>query len=138
MFENYQKRFTLTTYGNNSFGLVIGFEQVVTNIIPTYYVLDASKSRVIQYDQFWNYQKYYNLTYPGSFNLKYMNGYFYISANNFFYKTDINFNNTASYYNSYVAYRSIYYDSIYSLFYVATLYAPGVSIFDINCNFQRL
>ena len=136
MFTNYQKRFTLTTYGNNSFiGAITGFEQVITNGIPTYYVVEfVSSSRVTEFDQYWNYQKFYNLTHY-SWNLKYVNQYFYVSANYYFYKTDINFSLFASFYNPSFTYTSFYYDSSYSLFYVAGD-TRGVSIFDTNCNFQ--
>ena len=79
MFTNYQKRFNFTTYGNNSLHTVTGFEQVVTNGIPTYFVLDYTYRRVIQYDQYWNYVKYNGLPYY-SWNLKYVNGYFYLSS----------------------------------------------------------
>ena len=46
MFANYQKRFTLTTYGSNTFSQVTGLEQVVTNGIPTYYVIDYGNTCV--------------------------------------------------------------------------------------------
>ena len=58
MFANYQKRFSITSYGNNSFVCVIGFEQVVTNGIPTYYVSDYWNQRVIEFDQYWYYKQY--------------------------------------------------------------------------------
>ena len=49
IFANYQKRFSITSYGGNVFDTITGFEQVVTNGIPTYYVVDYN--RVIQFDQ---------------------------------------------------------------------------------------
>ena len=138
MFASYQKRISITSYGGNSYGSlhVTGFEQVVTNGIPTYYVIDFSTySSVIQFDQHWNYQTDGSLSYYYSHTLKYVDGYFYISAYQYFYKTGISFNMIASYYNnSIVFYRSIYFDSSSSLFYVT---GGGISVFDTNCNFQR-
>ena len=58
MFENYQIRFSISSYGAKIFGYVSGFEQVVTNGIPIYYVVDYYSSHVIQFDQYWNYQKF--------------------------------------------------------------------------------
>ena len=140
MFANYQKRFSIISYVGKAFSQVTGFEQVITNGIPTYYVLDYETSRLVQFNQDWNYQKYYNLTYGNSFSLKFINGYFYFSANYYFYKTDINFNLNASYNNPNAYYRSIYYDSSSSLFYVctgSTIHSYPLSVFDTNSNFQR-
>ena len=47
----------------------------------------------------------------------------------------MNFNRVAYYYDG-ISFSSIYYDSIYSLFYVLGG-SKGVAIFDTNCNFQR-
>ena len=97
---------------------------------------------MIQFDQYWNYVTNNGNLYSYSFNLKYVNGYFYISAKAYFHKTNKNFIRIASYFNydhhpasSY--YTSIYYDSSSSLFYVAGLQNQGVSIFDTNSNLQR-
>ena len=134
MFTNYKKRFS-TNDGNS----MTGFEQVVTNGIPTYYVIDEGYY-ANQYDQNWNrqnwyYQSYYRLPNSPSYNLKYANGYFYISANKYFYKTDMNFKRIAQYYDL-NTYSLIYYDSNSSLFYV-TGDSHGVSVFDTNCYFKR-
>ena len=135
MFANYQKRFSITSYGGNSFSSVTGFEQVVTNSIPTYYVTDFNVPRVIKFDQNWNYENTIKLSYY-SYSLKHVNGYFYITAQYTIYKTDINFNTIISYnHNGRFYYYSIYYDSSSTLFYVTG--GGGVSIFDTNCNFQR-
>ena len=137
MFTNYQKRFSITSYEDITFNSVTGFEQVVTYGIPTYYVVDFWNQRVIQFDKNWNYRKYDGLPYNLNRNLKYLNEYFFFSADQNFYKTDANFYLIASYYNSDTNYRSIYFDSSSSLFYVSGDYVNGVSIFDKNCNFQR-
>ena len=84
MFANYQKRFSITSYGGNSFIYVKGFEQVVTNGISNYYVVYYNRQRVIQFDQYWNYQTNYNVPHQYSNSLKYVNGYFYITATNYF------------------------------------------------------
>ena len=50
----------------------------------------------------------------------------------------MNFNITNyNYYYNYVQYHSIYYGSISSVVYVASESAPGLSVFDTNCNFLR-
>ena len=86
--QTIQKKFTLTTYGSYGFNNIKGFEQVITNGIPTYYVADGK--RVVQFDQYWNYQKSYNLTdlnrYGDSYSLKYVNGFFNNIKYNIFYK----------------------------------------------------
>ena len=77
MFANYQKRFSITSYGGNSFSSVTGFEQVVTNSIPTYYVIGKLKyffnrrnnSCVIQFDQNWNSKQDHLLAYKNSLKL---------------------------------------------------------------------
>jgi hypothetical protein len=108
----------------------------VVHSCPQLSTVVHSCSRIVQFNQDWNYQKYYNLTYGNSFSLKFINGYFYFSANYYFYKTDINFNLNASYNNPNAYYRSIYYDSSSGLFYVCTGNYP-LSVFDTNSNFQR-
>ena len=136
IFSHFEHRFSISSYGRKAFSGVRGFEQVVTNGIPTYYVVEQYDHRVVQFDLQWKYQKYYNLTYPYiSHSLKYANGYFYVSGD-YFYKTDKNFNRVASYYSSIYGYKAIYYDTSSSLFYVTGDFR-GISIFDTNCNFQR-
>ena len=139
MFANYQKRSRISPFIGDSLSYVAGFEQIVTNGIPTYYVLVniGFVTRVYQFDQYWNNQKNFMFTLQNSWNLRYVNGYFYIAANKRFYKTDTNFTTNASYNNSNAFYRSIYYDSSSRLFYVAGNSSQGISIFDTNCNFQR-
>ena len=142
MFANYQKRFSITSYGGNLFYDVSGFEQVVTNGIPTYYVVDASYySRVIQFDNYWDYKQNNELPYDYSSNIKYVNRYFYFTADQYFYKTDANFNLIDYHieyhdYYDYDYYYSFYYYSNSSLFYVSSsVFFQGISIFDTNCNF---
>ena len=57
-------------YGTIAFVQVNGFEQVDTNGIPNYYVFDHNPSRVVQFDQYWNYVKYNGLPYQYGYNLK--------------------------------------------------------------------
>ena len=139
MFANYRKRFSITSYGGVAISYVSGFEQVITNGIPTYYVVDFWDQLVIQFDQYWNYVKYNQLPYTYIRNIKYVNGSFYISALSYFLKTDMNFTVINYYYRNMVYHESIYYDSSSSLIYVATY--GGISsivvILDTNCRFQR-
>ena len=140
------RRNSITSYGGNIDGISAfsGFEQVVTNGIATYYVLNDN--HVIQFDQYWNYEKNNQLPYRGR-KFKYVNEYFYISGSadesDVFYKTDMNFNLIAyfdaSSFNDedkHINYNSIYHDSKSLLFYVSGD-SEGVSVFDANCNFQR-
>jgi hypothetical protein len=61
MFQNYTKRLSLTSYNGNSWFSLTGFE-VIANGIPNYYVVDQnSSSKVVMFDQNWNYQNYSNL-----------------------------------------------------------------------------
>jgi hypothetical protein len=133
IFQNYTKQFSLTTYGGISWKLLTGIEMVVTNSIPTYYTLDYAISRVTTFDQYWNYQTYNNLPFPYSYDLKCVNGYFYITSNSYFYKTDLSFTVVCKYLHTNAMYRQMYYDSTSSLFYTAPVYLQVIQVFDTNC-----
>ena len=54
---------------------ITGFEQVITNNTPTYYVTDYSNSynRVLVFDQYWNFAYYNNLPFSMTYGIKYGN-----------------------------------------------------------------
>ena len=138
MFTNYKIQNTITTYGNNTWNLLTGFEQVLTNGITTYYALDFGGSRVVTFDQYWNFQNYSITPYIYSYSLKYVNGYFYFTANDYFYKTDMNFKVNSTYQpGSFVGYRQMYFDSTTSLFWVAPFKIQSLQIFDTNCRLNN-
>ena len=138
IFQNYTKRLSLTTYDNGiAWKLLTGFDQVVMNGIPTYYTVDFDYAinRVVTFDQYWNYQNYSSLPFAATYTTKYVNGYFYFTADSYFYKTDMTFKTASNYYrSSNVFYRQMYYDSTSSKFYVAPCGLQVIQVFDTNCS----
>jgi hypothetical protein len=126
----------MSRWGNEQYwcGLT-GFEQVVAYPIATYYlVIHCFMSRVVIFNQNWNYINNTDLL-ANSYTMKYISGYFYITSDTIFYKTDMNFVVQASSTNpGYDVYRQIYYDSSSSKFYVGTFQSKCISIFDSNCS----
>jgi hypothetical protein len=112
-----------------------GFEQVVAYPTATYYlVIHCFMSRVVIFNQNWNYINNTDLL-ANSYTMKYIGGYFYITSDTIFYKTDMNFVVLASSTNpEYDVYRQIYYDSSSSKFYVGTYHSKYISIFDTSCS----
>ena len=133
MLSNYTKRFSLTTYGGVSWSLLSGFEQVLTNGVPTYYVVDWGVSRVVTYDQYWNYQTYQALPCSNSYAIKYVAKYFYFTSDDYFYKTNSNFGLVSYYTNGGACYRQMYYDSSSSKFYAAPFQISRIDVFNTNC-----
>ena len=114
-----------------------GFEQVVRDNIPTYYVVDLSQtSRVVTFNRNWRYQNKSSLPYAITFAIKYVNGYFYFSSNDYFYKTDSNFNLISNYNRFWASYRGIYYHSKSALFFVSPSSLNEIHVFDTNCGLQ--
>ena len=135
MLQNYRKRFSLTSYGDTNWTHLTGVEQVVTGGVVTYYVIDYGTSRVITYDQYWNYQNYSNLLFSGTYTTKYV--YFYFTADSYcyFYKTDVTFKVALNNYTKAgVTYRQMYYDSNSSKFYIAPTRLQVIQVFDTNCS----
>ena len=79
------------------------------------------------------YQSYQNLPFSNTFTGKYVGGYFYFSAFNYFYKTYSNFGIISSYKNNGSRYRQIAYDSATSKFYVGSEALFRIDIFDSSC-----
>ena len=135
IYSNFTKRFILTSYGGKSFSTLTGYVEVLTNGIPTYYLTDWSTTRVVIFDQYWNYQSYKSLPLSNSFALVYVNDYFYIASDLYFYKTDTNFTLVASY-NSGSTYRGLYYDSSTSLFYVCRTTSYQIHVFTTSLSLK--
>lgn len=132
MFNNYAKKFSLQSYGGINWDYVTGFEQVINNGVATYYVIEWTTSRVVIFNQNWIYQSYQSVPYPYSWVLKYVNGYFYISSNDYFSKSNLNFTSVNSFYRYNAAYGQIFYND-YKL-YVASYRAFLIDIFDTSCS----
>ena len=116
IFSNSIQRFSVTSYGGISFSALTGYTMVLSGSTPTYYLIDHTSNRVIIFNKNWVYQIYQNLPLStNSFALVYLSGFFYITSDSYFYKTDSNFALISSYS---VYSRGIYYDSSSSLFYV--------------------
>ena len=75
-----------------------------------------------------------SLPFAATYTAKYVNGYFYFTADSYFYKTDVTFKVALNYYSKPNAiYRQMYYDSSSSKFYVAPNMLQLIQVFDNNC-----
>jgi hypothetical protein len=137
MFTNYTKRASIDNYGGIPWTYAGGYEEVINNGIPTFYAVDIDISRVVKFDSNWNYQTFYDLSIPRSFTLKYINGYFYFSAEYHFYKTDTSFTLNGYSYYAFATYRQFAYDSNNSLFYVAAAALTQINVYDTTPSFVR-
>ena len=133
MLKNYVKRHRLTSYGGINWGTLTGFEQVVTNDLVTYYAIDHENSRIVTFDQYWVYQGYQSLPYPLPFSTKYVDGCFYFSSTDYFYKTKANFDVAKYYQNLGAFYRHFAHDSSNLKFYVAPSAANRIDVLDTSC-----
>ena len=133
MAKNYVKRHSLTSYGGINWDGLTGFEQVVTNDIERYYAIDHTLSRIVTFNQNWVYQGYQSLPYRYSYTTKYVDGYFYFSSNDYFYKTKANFDVVNYYQNVAATYRQFAYDPSKSKFYVASYGLSRIDAFDTSC-----
>ena len=138
MLSKYTKRFSLSSYGGINWNWLTGFEQVVTNGVPTYYAIDFGQnapfiSRIVIFNQFWIYQGYHDLPYYATYTTKYVGGFFYFSSASYFYKTNTNFE-VINYYQDNAYYKQFFYDSTVSKFYVASQAYPRIDVFDTFCS----
>ena len=137
MLQTFIKRFSLTNCNGNSWSQATGFEQVINDGIPTYYIVDYSKSSIAVFNQYWICQSYQYLPYPSTYTTRYVGGYFYFGSNDYFYKTNTNYAVVKSYYFDWIYYRQFFYDSTVSKFFAAAQYTTGVDVFDTNCNYLQ-
>ena len=135
--KNYTKKFTITTYGNNLWNWLTGFEQVINNGVATYYAVDfgsSASSRIVIFNQHWVYQSYHNLTYERTYTTKYVGGYFYFTSYDYFYKTDLSFILIALSNISRAWYRQCAYDPKNSKFYVSAVSLNRIDVYDTSCS----
>jgi hypothetical protein len=130
IFKNYTKKASINIYGGISWSYETGYEEVVTNGIPTFYAVDYGSQRVVKFDSNWNYLGDYNLPFKYSFTLKYVLGFFYFSADNYFYKTDSSFNYINSTNDADAKFRQFSYDSSNALFYVASYLVKQINVYN--------
>ena len=135
MLNNFTKRQSFIRYGDNNWNSLTGFEQVVTDGKATYYAIDYGNSRIITYNHYWEYQSYQKLPYRFTNGVKYVAGYFYFSANDYFYKTDSRFAKINEYKKAYANYRQCVFDSKNSKFYVPSRNFKRIDVFDRSCSF---
>ena len=136
MLANFTKRFSLTSYGGNSWGLLTGFEQIV-NIygVATYYLIDYNSYRVVIFDKNWNYQTFIGLPgFSNPYDLKSVGVYFFISSNSYFYRTDSSFNYQTNYAWGNAYYRQIYYDMPNVKLYVSAYNINQIYVFSPTCS----
>ena len=110
-----------------------GFEQVLTELTTTYYLLDCVNNNVIIYDEHWMYQYFKIASFPGSFALKFIDDNFYISSNGYFYKTNHNLSLIKPYSEPGKKFRGLFYDVNSALIYVSVQHAKEkIRVFDKN------
>ena len=134
MLNTYKKRFSLKSFGNGiDFGTITGFEEVVTNGVSKFYLLDNyGYSRIIIFNQYWIYQSHQNLPFSSTESLKYVEGYFYFTSSYYFYKTNSTYSAINYYQGS--GYQQLIYDSDSSIFYVANYAYSRIDVFDTFCS----
>ena len=125
---------SLTRYGRSTWVDLTGFEQVVTDGIATYYAIDQLAHRIVKFNQNWDYQEYHKLPYPNTYTAKYIEGYFYFSSNNYFYKTNSSFAVISQYNLNHAIYRQFDYDSSRSALYVASYHYNRIDVFNLSCS----
>ena len=133
----YVKRHSITSYGGNNLIKLTGFEQVVTDGNATYYAIDYYNSRIVKFNQYWEYQNYQNLPFAYSYSTKFVNGSFYFTSHDYFYKTDSNFEMIDSYRMKGASYGRFIFDSISSTFYVSSFSFERIDIFNTSCSFLQ-
>ena len=136
MFNNYIKRYSVTNYGGNNWNWLMGYEKTEINGIATYYAIDYPlvPSRIVMFNQYWIYKDYQNLPFYNTYTTKYVNGYFYFSSDNYFYKTNSNFSLLNFYKNTSAHYHQFVYDTAGSKFYVAPESYSQIDVFDLSCS----
>ena len=73
MFSNFTNKLKFSSYAGNNFNTLTGFEQVTSNGVTVYYLIEWGTSRAIKYNDNWVYQTYYSFPYSGT----YVRGYLY-------------------------------------------------------------
>ena len=134
MLNKYVKRHRLTKYENISWSWLTCFEQVVTDGIAKYYIIDYGDSRIVTFNDYWEHQNNQNLPHSGTFTIKYVSEYFYFSSNSYFYKTDSNFSVIDSYQMTNALYRQFIFDSNSSKFYLPSYKFNQIDIFNTSCS----
>ena len=135
--KNLDKKFEIKAYEDFNWRWLTAFEQIVNNGIATYYLIDYGAQRVVIFNQYWIYQNYKKLPKEKSGVIKYIGGYFYLSSDDYFYKTNHNFDLIGNPYksNSTADYRQFDYDSNKAKFYVAAYQLKEIHVFNESCSF---
>ncbi len=85
--KNYQKKQTIKAYSTYQFSELTDFEQIVDVGITTYYAVDYTNNHIVSFNEYWEFQRF-KITISRSVYIKAVNSDLYISADNYFYKTD--------------------------------------------------
>ena len=132
VFQNSSLQTTINTYSGMNFTNLNGFGYLVdTN--TTYYVLDYFGSRIIMFNENWEYLSFRSLIYP--LNMITVNNTLFISAKGYIYKTDKYLNIISQYYSASTAYRGLYLNSSSNTIYVAGQFNQTIYEFDLNLTF---
>ena len=134
MLTNYTKRFSIKNYGGISWKWLSGFEQVVRNGSITYYAFDYNVPCIVIFNQYWIYQTYKILPFNYTHTGKYIDGYFYLTSDRYFYKTDLNFTVLNFYQFAAANYKQLFYDSASSKFYAGPSGLKRIDIFNTSCS----
>ena len=144
MFQNYSKRFSITSYGEFYMNSLTGFEEVVVNGVARYYVINYNNtfhSDIVIFDQNWILKDHRKSNALCTYSIKYVERNFYFSSLNYFYKTTGNSQFTVinTSYCYLCSYRQIVYDLKSSKFYLPLVRYKQMDIYDTSCTrLQRI
>ena len=129
IFKNVSKKSFFNSYSGHNFSYLVGFGKLIdTN--STYYIADISESRVIMFDENWNYL--INKTFSSPAYIFTINSTLYISGDNNVFKTDKDLNILKQFNANGLGYRGIEFNQTNKVIYVATYKSPRIDIFDLN------
>ena len=133
MLSNYGKRLSIKNYGGINWNCLTGFEQVIINASVTYYAFDYFGLTIAIFNQNWVYQTYKTAPFNRTRTGKYVDGYFYLLSDRYFYKTNLNFT-VLNFYAIHANYIQLFYESASSRFYVTANYYKRIDIFNASCS----
>lgn len=130
IFKNVSTKLFFTNYSGHSFRGIIGFGKLI-DLNSTYYVADYYDTRVIMFDENWNYLAYKSFSNPCYIIT--VNCTLYITGDNNVFKTDKDLNILKQFNASgSPLYRGIEFNQSNKVIFVASCTYPRIDIFDLN------
>ena len=130
IFKNVSTKSFFNSYNGHSFVGLVGFGKLIDSN-STYYVADFSDSKVIMFDENWNFLIYKTFINPAYILI--INSTLYISGNSNVFKTDKDLNILKQFdANVSPTYRGIDFNPTNKVIYVASSSFSRIDIFDLN------